>query len=84
MAHFAKIENGLVVHVVVVGDADCLDADGNESDAVGQAFLHACGLTGEWKRTSINGNIRGKFAGRGDLYDAVNDVFVAPVSEVVE
>jgi hypothetical protein len=83
MAHFAKIEDGVVREVLVIGDADCTDANGVETDEAGQAFIHACGLTGEWKRTSINANIRGKFAGIGDIYDAANDVFVAraPVDE---
>ena len=81
MAHFAKIENGIVREVLVVATADCVDENGSESDAVGQTFLHSCGLMGEWKRTSINGNIRGKYAAIGDIYDAVNDVFVAPTTE---
>jgi len=84
MAHFARVEDGVVREVLVIGDADCTDANGVETDAAGQAFIHACGISGHWIRTSINANIRGKFAGVGDTYDADNDVFVAPVSEVVE
>lgn len=79
MAHFAKIENGIVTEVLVVD---------NEHEADGEAYLNSLGLEGTWVQTSYNGNIRGKFAGKGDTYDAKNDVFVSPeppvVVEVVE
>jgi hypothetical protein len=84
MAHFAKIENGIVREVLVIGNGDCLDENGNESEAVGQAFIAACGIAGEWKQTSYNNNFRAKYAGIGDTYDAVNDVFVSPATEVAE
>lgn len=74
MAHFAKIENGLVTQVVVVD---------NEHESNGEAFLNALGLEGTWIQTSYNANFRGKFAGIGDSYDSKNDVFVAPVIEQV-
>lgn len=75
MAHFAKIENGIVTNVIVVGDD-------HEHD--GEAFLNSIGLTGTWVQTSFNARIRGKFAGIGDVYDSVNDVFVQPVLEEPE
>jgi hypothetical protein len=78
MAHFAKIENGVVREVIVVGNADCGGGDFPESEAAGQAFIASIGLAGEWKQTSYNANFRGKYAGIGDTYDAVNDVFVSP------
>jgi hypothetical protein len=84
MAHFAKIENGVVREVIVIGNGDCLDENGDESEAVGQAFIAACGIAGEWKQTSYNNNFRGKYAAIGDTYDAVNDVFVAPAVEPTE
>ena len=67
MAHFAKIEEGIVTQVVVVD---------NEHEADGEAYLNSLGLEGTWVQTSYNGNIRGKFAGIGDSYDSVADVFV--------
>ena len=70
MAHFAKIEDGLVTNVVVVD---------NEHEIDGQAYLNSLGLEGTWVQTSYNGNIRGKFAGIGDTYDSVADVFISPV-----
>jgi hypothetical protein len=81
MAHFAKIENGIVREVIVIGNDDCGGGDFPTSEAVGQAFIASLGLAGEWKQTSYNGNFRSKYAGIGDIYDAVNDVFVAPTTE---
>lgn len=76
MAHFAQIENGVVVNVVVVD---------NEHEATGQDYLNSLGLEGTWLQTSYNGTIRGKYAGIGDTYDEVNDVFVSPEPiEVIE
>jgi hypothetical protein len=68
MAHFARIENGVVAQVIVVSNDDAPD------EATGQAFIAAIGLTGEWVQTSYNNNpvegaSRGKYAGIGDLWD---------------
>ena len=39
MAHFAEIDKeGNVLRVVVIGDDDCLDENGDESENVGKAF----------------------------------------------
>ena len=39
MAHFAQLnDNNEVIAVNVIADADCLDGDNNESEAVGIAF----------------------------------------------
>jgi len=72
MAHFAKIEDGVVVNVIVVAD---------EHEANGQAYLASLGIEGTWIQTSYNANIRGKFAGIGDLYDAEADLFIAVPTE---
>lgn len=72
MAHFAKIENGIVTNVVVVD---------NEHEANGQEFLNSLGLEGTWIQTSYNANFRKKFAGLGDTYDAERDAFVPPAPE---
>ena len=80
MAHFAEIDphNNRVRQVIVIGNADCGGGDFPESEAAGQAFIASIGLSGEWRQTSYNANFRGRYAGIGDTYDAVNDVFVAP------
>ena len=77
MAHFARIENDNIVSEVVVVD--------NSIEIRGEDFLaNDLGLGGRWIQTSYNSNFRGKFAGIGDTYDEINDVFVAPVVDVPE
>jgi hypothetical protein len=77
MAHFAKIEDGVVTQVVVVDNKDTADASGVEKEYIGAAFLERL-LGGTWKQTSYNGNIRGRYAGIGFTYDADLDMFIAP------
>ena len=83
MAHFAWLDdNNIVYRVSVVDNHNLLDENGNESEAVGIAYLTSVHGAGKiWKQTSYNGNFRGQYAGVGMIYDAVNDVFVAPVTE---
>lgn len=77
MAHFAEIDsNNVVLRVLVVAD---------EHEHRGQDFLaNDCQLGGTWIKTSYNSNIRGKFAGIGDIYDEVNDEFYSPVPDVIQ
>jgi len=81
MAHFARVEDGIVREVIVVGNDDCAGGEFPASEAAGQAFINSIGLNGTWMQTSYNGNFRGAYAGIGYTYDSVNDVFVAPVVE---
>ena len=78
MAHFARIENGVVREVIVVGNDDA------PTEAAGQAFIASIGLTGEWVQTSYNNNLvegasRGKYAGIGDIWDGTT--FTTPGAE---
>ena len=82
MAHFAKVENGVVGQVIVVANADCGGGEFPESEPIGQAFIASLGIEGEWLQTSYNGNFRGTYAGIGFTYDIANDVFVAPVQPI--
>jgi hypothetical protein len=81
MAHFAKMENGFVREVIVIGNDDCGGGDFPASEPVGQAFIASIGLAGEWLQTSYHANFRGKYAGIGDIYDAELDEFVTPTVE---
>lgn len=68
MAHFAKIENGVVQQVIVVSDNDA------PTEEAGQEFIASLGLAGEWVQTSYNNNpiegaSRGKYAGIGDTWN---------------
>lgn len=83
MAHFAKMENGVVSKVIVVADADCGGGTFPASEPVGQAFIASLGLGDNWKQTSYNGNFRGRYAGIGYTYDAGLDEFVAPVAPAI-
>jgi len=82
MAHFARVDGGIVREVIVINDSDCGGGTMPESEPVGQAFIVSIGLDGEWRQTSYNGNFRGMYAGSGYTYDAVLDEFVAPVAPV--
>jgi hypothetical protein len=72
MAHYAKVENGVVTQVIVA-EQDVIDSG---------IFGHG------WVQTSYNtiGNthtqgktpLRGNYAGIGYTYDQTNDVFYAP------
>ena len=77
MAHFAQIDSdNIVTQVIVVGNEDCLDSAGNESEAVGIAFCQdLLGADTNWVQTSYNANIRFWYAGIGMKYDSNNDVF---------
>ena len=81
MAHFAEIdENNIVQQVIVVSNDDCLDSEGNESEAVGVAFCQdLLGVDKNWVQTSYNNNIRFRYAGIGSKYDSTNDVFYNPI-----
>ena len=78
MAHFAELdENNIVLRVIVVGDEDTADEDGNEVEAIGIEFCQNL-LGGSWIQTSYNDNIRKHFAGIGFQYDSDADVFILP------
>ena len=73
MAHFAKVENGLVTQVIVA-----------EPDFISTGAL---GDPASWVQTSYNTHanqhpegrpLRGNYAGIGYTYDKLNDVFIAP------
>jgi hypothetical protein len=80
MAHFAELDNNnVVLRVIVVGNDDCKDSDGNESEAVGIAFCQSLfGSDTYWVQTSYNNNIRYRYAGIGSTYDQDSDVFIPP------
>jgi len=79
MAHFAQLnDSNVVLAVNVIADADCLDGDDNESEAVGIAFCKSLwGSDTTWIQTSYNSKIRKQFAQPGGTYDATADEFVS-------
>ncbi len=78
MAHFAELDsNNIVTRVIVVHNNECLDANGQENEAVGSGFCAKL-FGGNWKQTSYNGNFRKNYAGVGYTYDSVRDAFIPP------
>lgn len=75
MAHFAKVNKNNVVEQVIV-----IDNSNAETEQAGKDFIASVGLEGNWIQTSYNANFRNKFAGLGDIYDPVKDVFVSDES----
>lgn len=68
MAHFARVENGIVSEVIVVANEVLLDENGIEQESIGAAFC-ADLFGGEWVQTSYNAKFRGKFANPGFTWD---------------
>lgn len=80
MAHFAQLdENNIVVYVTVISNGDILDENGNESEEMGiQLCKDLMGQDTKWVQTSYNSNFRHRYAGIGDFYDEVHQVFIPP------
>lgn len=80
MAHFSQLDNNnIVINIIVVGNDNCLDHNGQESESVGIEFCKS--LLGEdtrWVQTSYNANFRKNYAGLGYTYDLVRDAFISP------
>lgn len=67
MAHFAQVENGIVVRVLVVS---------NDDEHRGQDFLNELfGTSDRWIQTSYNNNIRKQFAGQGSSFVEDNPLY---------
>ena len=84
MAHFAKIENGVVRQVIVVNNEVLENKSFPESEPIGIAFCKSLyGSDTDWLQTSYNSNFRGTYAGSGMTYDSAIDEFKYPESEAV-
>ena len=88
MAYFAELdETNTVLRVISVSNDVCGEPTLGfpETESAGRAFIaNTLKLSGTWKQTSFNNNFRGRYAGIGYTYDAVNDVFVAPPVEEID
>lgn len=80
MAHFAELdENGIVRRVIVVGNGNIVDQNGNESEALGVAYIkEILPESGPWIQTSYNHNFRIRYAGIGMKYYEEYDGFGWP------
>ena len=79
MAHFAELDSdNTVMRVIVVSNNDIIGPDGTENEGVGIAFCRKLfGADTNWKQTSYNGNMRGRYAGKGMFYNEIVDAFLA-------
>lgn len=66
MAHFARVENGIVRDILVVSN-DALDP--NDEEGSGRKVLEDSGFTGEFVQCSYNGSFRGAYPSSGWLFD---------------
>jgi hypothetical protein len=80
MAHFAELDSSnVVLRVLVVSNDDITDEAGQEQEQLGVTFLQQLfGADTRWVQTSYNANFRGKYAGIGDTFDPVQDIFTSP------
>jgi hypothetical protein len=80
MAHFAKIENGLVSQVVVAEESFIsTGALGDPASWVQTSYNTRGGIHyGQDGQPSGREPLRGNYAGIGYTYDQTNDVFYAP------
>ena len=75
MAHYAFLDDNNIVVEVITGIDETELIEGLDPETwYGNFRGKTC------KRTSYNSNFRGTYAGIGYTYDAVNDIFVAPVA----
>jgi hypothetical protein len=73
MAHYAFLDKNNIVTEVIVGIDETELIEGLEPEIWYGNFRNQMCL-----RTSFNANIRGKYAGVGDLYNADENIFIEP------
>lgn len=84
MSHFAKVNNGIVVNVIVA-EADFFKTfiDTSPGTWIKTSYNtrggeHYDPVTGQINTSSENPALRANYAGIGYIYDSVNDVFYPP------
>lgn len=82
MAHFARIEDGVVQQVVAVKNAAINGGEFPDSEPLGQALLAESGHAGDWLQCSYSESFRGAYPSKGWTYDAEADEFVPPAVPV--
>ena len=78
MAHFARLENNIVVDVHVVDNHNLLDENGIEQEQKGIDYLKSLWGDHKFLQCSYNGSFRAKYPGINYTYDEARDVFIAP------
>ncbi len=89
MAHFSIVKPAVeidgheaceVEKILVVANDKILDANGEEQESLGQAFLGSLGIavSAQCVQTSYHGNFRGSYASVGGYYIPDLDKFIPP------
>lgn len=82
MAHFALIKETIVVAVIIV-DNNTITDNGVEVEQLGIDLIDSLNIKGLYdydtvRQTSYNSNFRNKYAGIGDTWNEINNVFISP------
>ena len=82
MANFALIKNNIVIAVIVI-DNNVITNNGSEVEQLGIDFIDTLNIKSIYdyntvRQTSYNSNTRNKYAGIGDTWDEINNVFISP------
>ena len=79
MAHFAKVENGIVTNVIVA-EQDFIDTLPENETWIQTSYNTRQGEHTDTESGQPDGGValRGNYAGIGDIYDSTNDVFYKP------
>jgi hypothetical protein len=77
MAHFARIEEGVVQEVIAISNDDCNRGEYPGSEEPGKLFIRSLGLSGEWIQASYSGSFRHRFPSKGFTYDPTKDAFIS-------
>lgn len=77
MAHFARLENNVVMEVILISNDVAGEVFTPEGEAAGVEICKSIyGEDTTWKQTSYNKNFRENFAGAGMLYSPEEDKFI--------
>ena len=80
MAHFALIKENIVIAVIGI-DNEKLMSNGVELEQLGIDFINSLSISYDYdtvRQTSYNSNFRNKYAGIGDTWNEINNVFISP------
>ena len=79
MAHFARVEDGIIREVIVINNEVLENKAFPQSEPIGIAFCKSLyGADTNWLQTSYNNNFRETYASSGMTYDPVLDIFTTP------
>jgi hypothetical protein len=79
MAHFARVQDNIVIEVIVINNEVLENKDFPESEPIGIAFCKSLyGADTNWLQTRYNANFRGAYAGSGMIYDSELNEFKYP------